>query len=78
MKHSKTYIGCENAASATAKVVSKSTYSSKYDTTTYYGSWTAAVIAAREAEERVSRAKLALHSYEVYRKVGNKWVEVEF
>lgn len=72
------YIGCENAASATAKVISRSTYSSKNDTTTYYGSLTAAVIAAKEGEERASRAKLALHYYEVYKKVGNKWVEVEF
>lgn len=60
------YVGCEDANSATAKIISKNTI-------TYYGSWYEAQCAIYDKHESGEKVDDAL-----YRKKGNRWVEIEY
>ena len=72
------YIGCENAASATAKIEVVSSYNYITQAIYYFGDVNDAIIKMDRFMDMSEKQKLILHYYNCFEKVGNKWVEAEF
>lgn len=70
--------GIINGRNAKAKVVAQSTYWNKYDKVTYHDSVESAIAAAERGQEIDSKAHFRMYYYNVYQKLGNRWVEVEW
>lgn len=72
------YFGCENAASATAKVISTSTYDYS-KSVTFFGNLEEAIKFYSNGVKVDEGGKISLHYYEIYSKDQdtNKWVEIE-
>lgn len=67
-----------NGRTAKAKVIAKSTYTSKYDKVSYHASVEDAINSATRGQEIDEHAAFRMYYYEVYERRGNKWVEVEW
>ena len=72
------YHGCDNAESATAKVISTSTYDYSKDVT-FFGNLEDAIKSYSISVKVDDGAIISLHYYEIYVKDQdtNKWVEIE-
>ena len=72
------YHGCDNAESATAKVISTSTYDYSKKTT-FFGNLEDAIKYYSVSVKVDEGAHFSLHYYEIYSRgqEANKWIEIE-